>query len=139
MLWLLLGISTACRGSAADGGFRTSKPEVRKDVIAVIEAQLAAFRTRDIAKAYGYAAAWLHAQTPLRAFSSIVQNNYPEIWAGIRAEYRLVRDDGTHATVLAHVFAKDSNAAYDYVLVKERGGWRIGSVLRHEPRKKDNV
>ena len=123
-------------GHAAEGELRASKPAVRKEVIAVIEAQLAAFRAGDVAKAYGYAAVPLRAQNPLRVFAAIVQNNYREIWASTRAEYGLVRDDDRHATVLVHVFAEASDAAYDYVLVKERAGWRIGSVVRHEARKK---
>lgn len=123
-------------GHAGEGGLRASKPEVRKEVVAVIEAQLAAFRAGDVAKAYGYAAAPLRAQNPLRVFAAIVQNNYREVWTSTRAEYGLVRDDGRHAAVLVHVFAAASDAAYDYVLVKERAGWRIGSVVRHEARKK---
>ena len=105
----------------------------------MIDAQLAAFRAGDAAKAYGYAAGPLRAQHPLRIFAAIVRNNYPEIWANLRAEYGLVRDNGTHATVLVHVFAPEGGAAFDYVLLQERAGWRIGSVVRHEPRKKDSV
>ena len=125
-----LGIVAAA--AAEDGAMHASKPEVRKEVAAVIEGQLAAFRSRELPKAYGYAATPLRAQTPLRAFVAIVQNNYPEIWASTRAEFGLVRDDGAQATVLVHVFSKDGDAGYDYVLVKERGGWRINSVLRHD-------
>lgn len=129
--WALIG-----PGRSAEGELRASKLEVRKEVIAVIDAQLAAFRAGNAAKAYTYAAAPLRAQNSLRVFSAIVQNNYREIWASTRAEYGLVRDDGRHATVLVHVFADESDAAYDYVLVKERAGWRIGSVIRHEASRK---
>ena len=51
----------------------------------------------------------------------------------------LVRDDGTRATVLVHVRAKGGDAAFDYVLLRERAGWKIGSVVRHVARKKDGV
>ena len=112
---------------AAEGDVMpASKPDVRKGVIATIESQLAAFRARELAKAYGFAAATLREQTSLRAFVAIVQNSYPEIWSSTRAEFGLVRDDGERATVLVHVFAGESDAAYDYVLVKERSGGRIG-------------
>ena len=124
---------------AEDGELRASKPEVRTAVVAVIEAQLAAFRAGEGAKAYGFAAAPLRAQTPLRAFLAIVQTNYPEIWASKRAEHGLVRDDGARATVRVHVFSAASDAAYDYVLFKEPAGWRIGSVLRHDPNGTEKV
>ena len=139
-LWLvsilMLGFGPA---SSAAAELRASKPEVKKEVIAAVEAQLAAFRAGDVVKAYSHAAAPLRAQSPVRAFMAIVQTNYPEIWASTRAAYGLVRDDGTRATVLVHVFSKDGDASFDYVLLKERGGWRIGSVVRHVLRKKDDI
>ena len=116
-----------------------SKPEVRREIVAVIDAQLAGFRESDMRKAYGYASADLRAQKPLQAFLAIVQNNYPEIWANSHAEFGLVRDDGATATTLVHVYGKDSDAAYDYTLVKEKTGWRISAVLRHAPKKTDRV
>ena len=118
---------------------RASKPEVRKEVIAVIEGQLEAFRAGDTKKAYGFAATALRAQTARRQFELIVLNSYPEIWSNTRAEFGLVRDDGVRATLLVQVFAKEANASYDYVLVKEREGWRIESVLRHAPKKAEKV
>ena len=50
----------------ADGGMRASKPELRKEVVAVIEGQLAAFRAGETQKAYAFAAAPLRAQRPAR-------------------------------------------------------------------------
>jgi hypothetical protein len=126
---------TAAR--AADDGQRASKPEVRREIVAVIDAQLAGFRVGDVRKAYGYASAELRAQKPVQVFASIVRDNYPEIWSNLRGEFGLVRDDGATATVLVHVYGKDGDASYDYTLVKEKAGWRIGAVLRHAP-KKDN-
>jgi len=133
----LLLAAGAARG--ADDGPHASKPEVRREIVAVIDAQLAAFRAGDVRKAYGYASADLRAEKPLRTFAAIVQENYPEIWANTRAEFGLVRDDGTQATLLVHLFGKDSDAAYDYTLAKERTGWRISAVLRHDPKKSDRM
>jgi hypothetical protein len=124
---------------AAEGAMRASKPEVKKEIVAVIEAQLAAFRKGDVDKAYGYAAAELRAQKPLRAFAAIVEGNYPEIWANTRAEPGIVRDNGERATVTMQVYSKTSDAAYDFTLTKERAGWRIYGVLRHEPKKAGKV
>lgn len=124
---------------AADPGLRASKPEVRREIVAAIDAQLAAFRAGDVKKAYGQASTALRAQKPLQAFVAIVRENYPEIWTNSRAEFGLVRDDGAEATVVVHVFGKDGDASYDYTLVKERAGWRIAAVLRHAPKKNERI
>jgi hypothetical protein len=124
---------------AAEEGMRASKPEVKKEIVQVVEAQLAAFRKHDARAAYGYASAVLRAQKPLRVFWSIVETNYPEVWDNSRAEFGLAWDDGEHAKVLVHVFAKAGDASYDYLLVKERAGWRIEGVLRHEPAKAEKI
>jgi hypothetical protein len=136
---LVLGLGL-CFVHGAEGGAKASRPEVRKEVVAIIEGQLTAFRAGEMQKAYLCAAANLRAQRPLRQFLQIVENNYPEIWANTRAEYGLVRDDGVRATLRVQVFSKDDRADYDYGLVKERDGvWRIESVLRHAPKKSDKV
>lgn len=124
-------------GVAAE--LRVSKADIRKEVVAVIEAQLAAFRAGDAARAYGLAAQSLRVQTPQRTFNSILQTNYPEIWSNTGAEFGLVRDDGTRARLLVRVLSEKGDAAFDYVLVKERAGWRIASVLRQTTRKRDDV
>ncbi|MSU22693.1 MAG: DUF4864 domain-containing protein [Opitutus sp.] len=134
-LWL----GTSFVRGAGEGALRASKPEVRKEITTVIEAQCAAFRAGDLVQAYAFASAELRAQKPLRAFAEIVRDNYPEIWANTRAEFGLVRDDGARAMLVVRVFAKDSEASYDFTLVKERGGWRISAVLRHEAKKATKV
>jgi hypothetical protein len=132
-------IMVAGAGRAADDSPHASKAEVRREIVATIEAQLGAFRAGDARKAYGYASADLRAQKPLKAFAAIVRENYPEIWTNTRAEFGLVRDDGAESTVLVHVFGRDSDAAYDYTLVLEKAGWRIAAVLRHAPKKADRM
>lgn len=124
---------------AANDDLRASTAEVRREVIAAIATQLAAFRAGDIPQAYRQASLTLREQMPLRAFAAIVQQNYPEIWGNARAEYGIVRDNGTHATVIVHIAGEEGDAGFDYVLLKERGGWRIGSVLRRLPRKRDSL
>jgi hypothetical protein len=136
-LLFLLSLGLWSDLGAAESGFRFSKAEVRREVIAAVDGQLAAFRDEDVNKAYDFAAAGLRAQTSMRRFGTIVRENYPEIWHNSRAEYGLVRDDGTHATVLVVVYSGKAEATFDYVLLRERNTWRIGSVMRHEaPRKK---
>jgi hypothetical protein len=135
----LAGLGLVLRLGAAEGAMRASKPEVRTEIVATIEGQLAAFRQGDVSKAYGYAAAELRAQKSQRVFKAIVQENYPEIWANTRAEFGIVRDNGARASVTVQVYAKPDEAAYDFTLTKEAAGWRIFSVLRHEPKKNGKV
>lgn len=141
--WLILLLVAVCAsavvGAAADEGMRASKPEVRKGIVEVIEAQLAAFRAGDLVAAYGFAAAELRAQKPIQLFMSIVKASYPEIWTNQKADCGVVRDNGTWAKLLVTVQGKDGEATYDYTLVKERAGWRIRDVLRHEPKKAQKV
>lgn len=139
VVWLAAGMGAAAT-SGAESAMRASKAEVRKDVVAAIEGQLAAFRAKDPKLAYTYAAAALRVQNPLRQFVRIVEVNYPEIWANTRGEFGVVRDDGLRAKVLVQVFATDERADYDYGLIKERDGvWRIESVLRRAPKKVEKV
>ncbi len=133
-IFLALVAALAVAALAADGTMRASKPEVKREIVAVIEAQLTAFRKNDPAKAYRLAAAVLRAQKPLAVFTAIVRENYPEIWANVRAEPGIVRDDGVRATVAVQVYSKNEDAAYDYTLVKEAAGWRITGVVRRAPK-----
>ena len=126
----------ALGAKAANGEMRASKPELKQQIVAVIEGQLAAFRQGDVTKAYTFAAAELRAQKPLRMFTTIVQENYPEIWSNTRAEFGIVRDNGTQATVTVQVYSKAGDAAYEFTLAKERVGWRIYGVVRHAPKQK---
>lgn len=132
----LFVVAAAMMLGAAEGAMRASKPEVKKEIVAAIEGQLAALRKGDPKKAYSYAAAELRAQKSLPVFTAIVKENYPEIWANVRAEFGIVRDDGTRAAVTVQVYSKTADAAYDFTLVKEAAGWRIHGVLRHEPTKR---
>jgi hypothetical protein len=134
---MLFSAAIAMRAAAAD--MRASTPETKKIIAAVIEAQLAAFRKGDVAKAYSFAAADLRAQKPLPVFTAIVKENYPEIWANTRAELGIVRDDGTRATVTVQVYSKQTDTAYDFTLMKEPAGWRIYGVVRHEPKSSGKV
>lgn len=135
LVWVVAGLLPP----AGAAELRASKPEVRKEIVGVIEGQLAALRAGDAAKAYSHAAAAMRAQMPLRSFVTILQTNYAEIWHNTAVECGLVRDDGARATVLVQVKSERGEASFDYVLLKERNVWRIGSVLRHVTRKKDDV
>ncbi|MES2693261.1 MAG: DUF4864 domain-containing protein, partial [Verrucomicrobiota bacterium] len=87
---ILLGVFAAVQVqtvAAEEAAMRASKPEVRKDVIAILEAQLAAFRKGDTKRAYEYAATELRAQKSREVFMQIVEASYPEIWSSQRAQF----------------------------------------------------
>ncbi|HVU34198.1 MAG TPA: DUF4864 domain-containing protein [Opitutaceae bacterium] len=132
---VLLAGAVATRAQTA--ALRASTPEVRKEVVRTIDAQLGAFRRHDIAAAFSLAAPALQLAHPLPGFAAIVEVNYPEIWTNQRADYGIVRDDGTTATVLVHVTGAHGGASYDFTLVKQPAGWRVADVLRHEPTQDD--
>lgn len=133
-LFLVFFFLAALRpGAAAEP--RASTAAVRQEIVAVIAAQLAAFRDGDPGRAHALASAELQAQKPPAAFAEIVRRNYPEIWANTRAEYGIVRDDGARAALTVQVYSQTGDAAYDYELVRERAGWRIRGVLRRTVRR----
>jgi len=135
-LGLLVALCAGWFGAAAraqdePAELKPSTAAVRKEVIAVIAGQLAAFRTAQPAAAYDFAAPALQAALPLRRFLSVVKSGYPEIWTNREASFGVVRDSGERATVAVKVQGSDGSASYDYILLKVAEGWRIGGVLRH--------
>lgn len=129
--WAALAMALLGAGLAWGAELRASKPEVRREIVAVIEGQLAAFRSGDGKKAYGFASEPLRAQKPLAAFLQIVRDSYPEVWRNTRGECGIVRDDGARARVVVQVYSENGDVGYDYSLVREPAGWRIHGVLRH--------
>lgn len=133
---LVAVIGLTLGGEAARAAeMRATSAAVRKEVVAAIEAQLGYFRKGDVAGAFGMASAALRAQRPAAVFAAMVESGYPEIWTNTRAEFGVVRSDGTKAEVVVQVYSKTGSAAYDYALVREATGWRVHGVLRHAPKK----
>lgn len=126
---------------AAEGAAPPSKAEMRRTIIATIEGQLAAFRDANPTKAFTFATTDFRRQTTVEIFAKMVRVGYPEVWNNAKAEFGVVKEDGGQAALTVRVFAKDgTSAAYDYILLKEtEGAWRIGGVLRHDPRGPDSL
>jgi hypothetical protein len=108
-----------------------STAPVRKAVIAVIDAQLKAFRTHNYVKAYSLAAPALRLQMPLDQFINIVKAGYPEVWSNQSATFGVVRNSDERATVAVKVKSSEGSASYDYILLKIADNWTVGGVLRH--------
>jgi hypothetical protein len=138
-LTLLVLCLTALSARAADSeGLHYSRPTERKELVAVVEGQLAAFRANDFDKAYGFAAQGLRQQFTVEQFTVMITRGYPMILHNERAEFGLPQDDGTNAVLSVQVFtAGNHSAAYRYLLVKESAGWRITGVTPEKPRASD--
>jgi hypothetical protein len=119
---------------AADGQLPLSKPPVRKQIVETVETQLAAFRADDWTAAYACASKPFRARISLETFVVLITRSYPHVWKNLRADVGLSRDDGSTARVPVRVFVGNGvSSEYDYLLVKEKVGWRVSGVLPKTP------
>jgi hypothetical protein len=124
--WLV--VFAPCAGMAAEA--KTSTPEMKEKLHAVIRGQLAAFRKDDFAGAYKFAAAAIREQFPLAAFEAMVKSSYPSIAKNTDAVFGLTLDDGEKAVVNVRVVgAKEESVSYQYLLERDGDEWRIGGVF----------
>ena len=138
LLLLVFAVGLACHGPAASGAAEPSsapsKPQrssdaVKKELSAVIDAQLAAFRANDYPKAYTFAAAGVKTLFPLDGFEKMVRTNYPVIAGSVSTEYGLAFDTGEEAVINVRIEnAAKKSVEFQYLLTKEDGVWKIGGV-----------
>lgn len=108
---------------------RLSNPDVRKELVSVVTAQLSAFRADDWEKAYGYAARTFQNVVPPESFATLITRNYSLVWKNTRAEYGWPSDNGHIAVLPVRVFSNSRSEAYTWLLVKEGEAWRITGVV----------
>ena len=134
--WAALGsVTCALFVSVAAAGLEPSQPPVKAEIVAVIEAQLAAIRTGDFDKAYSFASAPIKEKFPLAEFQQMVRTGYPIIANSVKADFGICLDNGVEASVFVHVESRDGTSKdYQYGLVRERDGWRITGVTEPEQR-----
>jgi hypothetical protein len=102
---------------------------VKKELTAVIDAQLAAFRTGDYAQAYTFAAQEIRGMFPVATFETMVKSGYPLIAHSTNAQYGLAFDTGAEAVITVRVEGGDKTTEYQYLLKKETAGWKISGVF----------
>ena len=106
-----------------------SSDALKKEISAVIEGQLTAFRANDYAKAYSFAAAEIRTLFPERDFEKMVRTNYAVIAQSTGTEYGVAFDTGEEAVVNVRIEnAEKKSVEYQYLLKKEEGGWKISGV-----------
>ena len=106
-----------------------SSDALKKELSAVIDGQLAAFRADDYPKAYTFAAAEIKNLFPVRDFEKMVRANYAVIAKSTATEYGVAFDTGEEAVVNVRIEnAEKKSVEYQYMLKKEEDGWKISGV-----------
>jgi hypothetical protein len=109
--------------------FRQSEGGMRTELSAVVEGQLAAFRTNDFARAYGFASSGIHKIYSETAFTAMVKKDY-EVFAQMEEAHILdVQDDGEHGIVEISVKGRNQESReYRYLLGREKMDWKVEGV-----------
>ncbi len=136
---LVLAVCLAC-GHPADAPAAPDQPAapstphhssdaLKKELTAVIEGQLTAFRANDYPKAYTFAATEIKTMFPVEDFERMVRTNYAVIAKSTHTEYGVAFDTGEEAVVNVQIEnAEKKSVEYQYLLKKEEGGWKISGV-----------
>jgi hypothetical protein len=110
---------------------KLSEQSTRRQLIQVVDSQLAAFRKGDYADAYTHASAVLKEQMSVVALEHMVRNSYPAIANSRDAGFGMVFDNGDVGVVNVAVEDKSGRIVhYEYILRHEKAGWKIGGVER---------
>ncbi len=111
--------------------FKLSEDSLKQELRQVIESQLSAFRRDDYRKAFNYADAAIHGQMSVRTFERMVRTAYPDIARSRSATFGVIFDNGEMAVVNLGITDQSGRTLhYQYVLIQEKGGWRISGVTR---------
>lgn len=117
--------------------FKPSEESLTKELVKIIEAQLAAFRTNDYTKAYTFAAAAIKQQFSPEAFERMIKTQYPNIAESRTAIFGPVFDNGDEAFVNVGIAGGSSKTInYGYLMKRESSGWRINGVIEGQLKRK---
>ena len=118
----------AASPTPATGAHAPTEP-VKKELTAVVDGQLAAFRANDYAKAFSFASAGIQSMFAPEDFEKMVKTAYPVIAHSVSSEYGVMFDTGEEAVVNVRVQDGDKKSVeYQYLLKKESGTWKINGV-----------
>lgn len=111
--------------------FKLSDEPVKQELLRVVGSQLSAFRQGDFAAAYSYADSQLKGQFALGTFTEMVRGSYPTIARSRSASFGVVFDNGSLGIVMVGVTGFSGREShYQYLLRRERAGWRVSGVTR---------
>jgi hypothetical protein len=127
--WKVLSMRLVPTGAVASG---VEGPRI-SELVEPVEAQLSAFRSNDIAKAYfGYVSKDFQETTPLKSFREFVQN-YPILTRHHSATFSDGHVDGKQGTIEAVLNGPDMSTSVEYKLTRDDGKWKIWSMRLNLP------
>lgn len=107
-----------------------SSPEVRRQVLGVVESQFTAFRDGDYARAYSFAAPEIQQQYDVAAFERMVKDGYPVIAYWRAVSFGEVEDNGHEAVAVISVQGRGGRTRFfRYLFIREANEWRIKGVV----------
>ena len=98
---------------------------------AVIEAQIAAFKTDDAATAYSFAAPSIKKIFPNpQVFVEMVKSGYAQIYRPLKVEFGKVSKSGTSVVQMVKLIGVDGKKANAYYFMEKQphGQWKIAGV-----------
>lgn len=123
----LIGFST---GSVADAKRADEAANPKGEIQQVIQQQLDAFRQNDFKTAYGFAHSGVKVQFTQLDFEKMVRAGFPTMLNPGEIGFGASHEDGAKAAAQVILSGKNGkSAAYQYLLGKEDGSWRISAVI----------
>lgn len=120
----ILGLVVICLGGAH------AKAGEEDAVNGVIRQQLGAFRKNDFGNAYGFAVSGIREQFTQAEFEKMVRGNFAPMVKPGAVELGGTKVVEGNASVQLTLTAEDgTKSAYQYLLEKENGEWRIAAVI----------
>lgn len=108
---------------------RQTPAPLPRELFAVVNDQLAAFRAADYPGAYRYAASGVQQKFTLPQFETMVRRSYGHMAHAQRVEFGRVQVQGGSALVQVFFFARDGSVrTFVYSLTSEGSGWKIDGV-----------
>ena len=104
-------------------------PPAPRQLFAVVEKQLAAFRAADYSSAYRQAASGVQQKFTAPQYEAMIRRDYGDMTAARRIEFGFVKMNGSAA--LVQVFVRETHGsfrAFLYSLIAEGDAWKINGV-----------
>ena len=117
-------------GNVADAKAADDGPNPKEEIQKVIRQQLDAFRQDDFKTAYGFAHPGVKDQFTQAEFERMVRGGFPIMLNPGEIVFGAMQEDAAKAA--AQVLLRGENeetTAYQYLLEKEGGNWRITAVI----------
>jgi len=117
-----------------------SPAPVPRELFAIVNQQLVAFRAADFQSAYRHAATGVQQKFTLAEFEDMVRHNYPEMIRARRVEFGLMKMEGSSAFV--QVFFVGTNGvvhSFIYRLTNEDAVWKIDGVEELDSHDRDET